>query len=87
MTIRQVRERVRRASATELARLQNEIALAEELEEPTRRACLLVIREELELRQHEGLNRTIERALTRPDEDLVKLAGFALGLYLGMKLG
>ncbi len=87
MTIQQFRERLGRMSATELAQLQDVIALDDNLDGRSRRACLVIVGEELELRRHEGLDRTIERALTRPDEELLKLVGFALGFYLGMRLG
>ena len=83
MTIADVQECLKNMSGDELAQAQNAIVLASDLEDEDRMLCMMLISQELAIRQNEGFMRKTERFLNRHGE---RAALIGLGALLGVSL-
>jgi hypothetical protein len=71
-------------SGDELAQAQNAVILDPELHPADREGALVMISQEINLRQTEGLGRKGERFLNRNGS---RIGMFALGALLGVEIG
>ena len=83
MSIAEVQKVLKNMSGDEIAQVQNAVLVATDLGEEERMGAMMLIGQELQLRQNEGLVRKAERFLNRHGER-VGLVG--IGALLGIEL-
>ena len=84
MSVAAIQEALKNMAGEELAQAQNAILMAPDLDEEDRSAALLLVGQELQLRQNEGLGRKAERFWNRHGEQVGLVA---IGALLGIELG